>query len=202
VLSRIPRPIRPWLHAGGSRQDRLRDPDRVVAALRVRPGDRVADLGPGYGHFTLRLARAVAPNGVLYAADIDPEGLDELQQAAGKRGIANLVTVPIGRERLELPEPVDLLFVSATYHHIRDRVRYFREVVPLLGPGGRVVILESRHEGLLARWLTHHGTASARILEEMSRAGFELVTTHDLVRGHWFGEFAVAVEGGSSRSDG
>ena len=61
--------MRRWLYAGGTRQDRLRDPDAVVAALRLRPGMVVADLGPGYGHFTLRMSRAVAPDGVVYALD-------------------------------------------------------------------------------------------------------------------------------------
>jgi ubiquinone/menaquinone biosynthesis C-methylase UbiE len=199
VLARVPQPVRRWLHAGGSRQDRLRDPDSVVAALGLRPGDRVADLGPGYGHFTLRLARAVEPDGVVYAADIDPAGLSELREAAERRGISTLRTVRIGRDRLELPEPVDLLFVSATYHHLRDRVAYFRGARPMLGPGGRVAILESRAEGLLARWVAHHGTDSRRLRDELAAAGYRLVATHDLVRGHWFGVFEPALVPGGDR---
>ena len=194
MLARVPLPIRRWLHGGGTRQDRLRDPDRVVAALGVHPGDRVADLGPGYGHFTLRLARAVAPDGVAYAADIDPDSLDELLEAAERRGITTLRPVVVGRDRLELPEPVDLLFVSATYHHLRDQVPYFRAARSLLRPGGRLAILESRAEGLLARWVAHHGTDSGRIREDLVRAGFALIATHDIVRGHWFGIFEVASE--------
>jgi predicted methyltransferase len=189
---RIPLSLRRFLHAGGTRQDRLRDPDRVVAALDVRPGDRVADLGPGYGHFTLRLARAVAPDGVVYAADVDAATLDELRQAAEDRGIANLRTVSIGRDRLQLPEPVDLLFVSATYHHIRDPVAYFRAARSLLRSGGRLAILESRADGLLSGRIAHHGTSSARVRDELRTAGFTLADTHDLVPGHLFAIFEAA----------
>lgn len=182
-----------WLYAGGSRQDRLRDPKRVVDALGLHPGDVVGDLGPGYGHFTLRLARAVEP-GVVYALDADATTLEDLRAEAAARGLTNLRTVPVPRHRLEIPEPVDLLFVSATYHHLRDPARYFAAARAFVRPGGRVAILESRREGLLAGWINPHATHSRRIRREMERAGFMLVRTHDLVRGHWFGEFEVRAQ--------
>src|SRR5919106_5745099 len=105
IVGRLPRPLQRALFKGGQRSDRLRDPDAVVAALGVRPGDRVADLGPGYGHFTLRLARAVAPDGICYAADADAETLDDLRRAADDRAISNLRPALTSRRRLELPEP-------------------------------------------------------------------------------------------------
>jgi SAM-dependent methyltransferase len=181
-----------WLYAGGSRQDRLRDPDGVIAALGVRSGDVVGDLGPGYGHFTVPLGRAVVPGGVLYAIDADLPTLEELQAAADKRGLRTLRPVHVARDRLEVPEPLDLLFVSAVYHHLRDPVRYFAAARSYLRPAGRVAILESRREGLLGRWMGPHGTAPGRIRREMAEAGYGLTTTHDLVVGHWFGEFQVA----------
>lgn len=195
MVERLPVGLRQALFKGGQRSDRLRDPDAVVAALGVGPGDRVADLGPGYGHFTLRLARAVAPAGVVYAADADAATLDDLARAADDRGIRNLRPVPTSARRLELPEPVDLLFLSATYHHLRDPVRYFAEVRSLLRPGGRVAILESRLEGLAARWMNPHGSVPDRVAKEMGQAGYELAETHDIVHGHWFGVFTVRADG-------
>ena len=192
ILDRLPGPIRRLLYAGGTRRDRLRDPDAVVAALDLRPGMIVGDLGPGYGHFTLRMARAVEPDGVVYALDASQSTLDELRQAAERRGITNLRTVPVRRDRLEIPEPVDLLFVSATYHHLRNPTTYFAEARTYRRPGGRLAILESRREGLLARWRGRHASSPRRILREMTAAGYRLTATHDVVRGYWFGLFEVA----------
>jgi predicted methyltransferase len=103
ILARLPAPLRRAVFAGGQRSDRLRDPDAVIAALGVRRGDRVADLGPGYGHFTLRLAVAVAPDGICYAADADRDTLADVGRAADERGITNLRSVLTSRHQLELP---------------------------------------------------------------------------------------------------
>jgi ubiquinone/menaquinone biosynthesis C-methylase UbiE len=192
ILGRLPGPIRRWLYAGGTRQDRLHDPDAVVSVLELRPGMTVGDLGPGVGHFTLRLARAVEPSGVVYALDASQTTLDDLMRAAGDRGITTLRAAPVDRDRLEIPEPVDLLLVSATYHHLPEPPRYFAEARRHLRPGARVAILEARREGVLARWLGRHASSPRELLREMGEAGYRLTTTHDVVRGHWFGLFEVA----------
>ena len=191
TIDRLPGPIRRWLYAGGTRQDRLRDPDAVVAALALRPGMVVGDLGPGAGHFTLRLARAVEPDGVVYALDARRGTLDDLRRAADDREITTLRTVLVRRHRLEIPVPVDLLFVSATYHHLPDAPKYFAEARAHLRPEARVAILESRREGLLARWRGRHASSPRRVMREMAEAGYRLTATHDVVRGYWFGLFEV-----------
>jgi arsenite methyltransferase len=191
ILDRLPGPIRRALFAGGTRQDRLRDPGAVIRMLNLRPGMVVGDLGPGAGHFTVRLARAVEPNGVVYALDASQTTLDDLMKAADDRGITTLRPVRVRRDRLEVPEAVELLFVSATYHHLPDPSTYFAEARAQLRPGARVAILESRREGLLARWLGRHGTAPRQVLGEMTDAGYRLIVTHDVVRGYLFALFEV-----------
>jgi predicted methyltransferase len=192
ILGRLPGKIRRLLYAGGTRQDRLRDPEAVIRILGLRPGMVVGDLGPGAGHFTLRIARAVEPNGVVYALDASQRTLDDLVRSADDRVIATLRAVPVRRDHLAIPEPVDLLFVSATYHHLPDPSKYFAEARAHLRPGARVAILESRREGLLARWFGFHASSPRQVVREMTDAGYRLIATHDVVRGYWFGLFEVA----------
>lgn len=190
-LGRLGAAVGRWLYAGGSRADRLRDPDAVVDALNVRPGMVIGDLGPGYGHFTLRLARAVEPNGVVYAVDASQGTLDDLVEEASERGITTLRPILVPRDRLEIPEPVDLLFVSATYHHLPDAASYLADARRHLRPGGRLAILEARREGVLAPWRGGHATSPRQLVREMTAGGYRLVRTFDMVRGHWFGLFEV-----------
>jgi ubiquinone/menaquinone biosynthesis C-methylase UbiE len=67
-----------WL----DRPERVQEeqPHRAIAALGLRPGDVVADVGAGTGYYTVRLARAVAPGGQVYATDIQPEMLARLDR--------------------------------------------------------------------------------------------------------------------------
>ena len=195
ILDRLPGPIRRWLYAGGTRADRLRDPDAVIRVLDVRPGMIVGDLGPGAGHFTLRFARAVEPDGIVYAIDASQGTLDDLVRAADDRAMANLRAVRVPRDRLEIPEPVDLLFVSATYHHLPNPSTYFADARGHLRPGARVAILESHRKGLLARRILRHASSPTQLQREMTDAGYQLIQTHDVVHGYWFGQFEVANRG-------
>ncbi len=127
----------------------------------------------------------------MYALDASPGTLDDLRRAADDRGITTLRAVRVRRDRLEIPEPVDLLFVSATYHHLPNPPRYFADARQYLRSGARVAILESRREGLLERWRGRHGSSPPRVQRAMAEAGYRLTETHDFVRGHWFGLFEV-----------
>src|SRR5437016_4651310 len=53
-------------------RDDWNKPDLIMDALGIADGGVVADLGAGGGWFTIRLARRVGPNGIVYAEDIQP----------------------------------------------------------------------------------------------------------------------------------
>jgi SAM-dependent methyltransferase len=63
-------------------RDDWQQPDRIMDALRIRDGSRVADLGAGGGWFTIRLARRVGPNGRVYAHDIQPEMIESMRPSS------------------------------------------------------------------------------------------------------------------------
>src|SRR5688572_10960478 len=69
---------------GADRVARMQVP-RVVEALGVKPGMKVADLGSGSGLFTRPLAKAVLPGGVVYAVDVDAARSGERRVGKGWR---------------------------------------------------------------------------------------------------------------------
>ena len=154
-------------------------PDEVIRTLALLGGERVADIGSGAGYYTFRLARAVGPTGVVYAVDVDAGLLRRIAREAEREGLANVRTVESSPDEPGLPEPVEMMFASNSYHHIPDRVGYFRRAGRDLQPGGRIVIVEGHREGI-ARFLGH-ATDPDRIVGELSAAGYQLTGRHDFL---------------------
>jgi ubiquinone/menaquinone biosynthesis C-methylase UbiE len=116
--------------------------DEVVAALEVRPGAIVADVGAGSGLLSGPLAIATGPKGVLYAVDIDKGLLAHVAERAADQRIANIRTVLGEFTDPKLPEKVDLAFMNDVLHHIADRAAYLRNLAAYLKPGGRIAIVD------------------------------------------------------------
>src|SRR5690554_4977089 len=120
-------------------------PDEVLATLGLSPDMKIADLGAGTGYFAVRFA-AAAPQGKVYAVDIEPTMVAWLAQRAAKDGLPNLEAVQAESDDPQLPGPVDLVFMCNVFHHIAEPRAYFEAVAGKLEPGGRVVIVDFRKE--------------------------------------------------------
>ena len=173
--------LKRFLYDGFGR-DRWQQPDRVIAALGLEPGNVVADLGSGTGYFTFRFARAVGPSGRVFAVDTDTQLLGAISSQARESGlnVHTVVADETGGSGLELPSPVDVIFLSNVFHHLPAQAPYFAAARSKLTPGGRVAILESRPDGFFAR-LFGHSTDPAVIRRQMGEAGYELAAKHDFV---------------------
>jgi ubiquinone/menaquinone biosynthesis C-methylase UbiE len=166
----------------GFSRDEWQQPERVVAALGIRPGDRVADLGAGSGYFTLRLARAVGPEGKVYAVDVDEKMNEYLRERVAQAGLAN-VDVILGRfEDPLLPDGgVDLVLIVDTYHHLENRPAYFRDLRRDLAPGGRVAVIDfDGRKGWFVRLLGHL-TPREDLFREMAEAGYDVAEEIDFI---------------------
>jgi arsenite methyltransferase len=179
-----------WAYGEGPDRDAWQQPERVIEALGLQHGDRVADLGAGGGYFTWGLAEAVGPSGQVYAIDVDPDMTEYLTQEALRRGASNVQVVLAAPDDPHLPSPgVDLLFSCDTYHHLQDRSAYFSRLRGSLRPGGRVAIVELKGVGWFERWFGHF-TPAEEIREEMRAAGYRLVAQHDFLERQHFLVFA------------
>ena len=182
--------VRRFMYAGPGR-DGWQQPERVVEALELSPGARVADLGAGGGYFTFRLANAVGPDGVVFAIDVDPEMLTYLEERVAEDQIDNVKVVEATYDDARIPEGgADLVFTVNTYHHISDRQAYFQKLAGSLRPGGRVAIVELNDESWFRRWFGHN-TPPDVIQSEMESAGYRLAAEHDFLDRQSFLVFAA-----------
>jgi ubiquinone/menaquinone biosynthesis C-methylase UbiE len=165
-------------------------PDRVIAALNLKRGQIVADIGAGTGYFSVRLAKSEAAPKV-YAADIEPSMVSYLRERAAKDGLNNMTAIQAAADQPNLPEPVDLILFVDTYHHIGDRETYFRKLAKSIKPGGRVAIIDFKPdspEGPPREFRFR----PEKFKSEMGKAGYKLAAQHDFLPRQQFLIFEVA----------
>jgi ubiquinone/menaquinone biosynthesis C-methylase UbiE len=115
----------------------------IVAKLRLKPGETIADIGAGPGLFEVQLAKAVSPYGKVYAEDIDAGFFPEIKKKAMEAHVNNVETVLGQYTDPNLPaKNLDVVFFHDVLHHIQDRAGYLKTVTRYLQGSGRVVVID------------------------------------------------------------
>jgi trans-aconitate 2-methyltransferase len=106
----------------------------VLERLELEGGETVLDAGAGSGRVTAELLKKL-PDGRVIALDGSESMIEKARKNLGDR--PEYVVMDLAE--LELPEPVDLVFSTATFHWVTDHDNLFRRIHAALKPGGRLV---------------------------------------------------------------
>jgi SAM-dependent methyltransferase len=159
-------------------RDAWQKPDDVIAMMALQPDDVVADIGAATGYFPVRVAKRV-PQGKVYGVDIEPDMVRYLNERAAREGLPNLVAVLGAPDDPKLPEPVDVVIVVDTYHHIEGRTAYFTRLAPHVKPGGRLVIVDFKPGDLAVGPPPAMKIAAGDVVNELAAAGWKLAKRDD-----------------------
>ena len=127
------------------------DPARALGEFGLHESAVFADLGCGPGFFTLPAAKIVGPRGRVHAADVQPEMLARVREAAEASRIRNIETHLVREEPREAGwmydfgvahRSVDLALVAFVLHEAEDPASFLREAARLLGHAGRIAVLQ------------------------------------------------------------
>ncbi len=157
---------------------------KVIEALKVKPGERVCDLGAGSGLFARPLAQKVGDKGAVYAVDIDPELLKHVEHTAREQKLTNIKTILATETDPKLPEAVDLIAIIDTLHHISNQAAYLKGLKKYLKPDGRIAIIDFSRN-----WPAGHEKMIYTVDDLdgwMAAAGFKRVEKHDFLENNFF----------------
>jgi SAM-dependent methyltransferase len=116
---------------------------RLREILEPRPGERILEVGPGTGYYTLDMAEWVKPDGQLDILDLQQEMLDHTMRRAGERGVENINPTPSDATAMPYGDDTyDAAFLVTVLGEIPDQDAALRELARVLKPGGRLVVGE------------------------------------------------------------
>ncbi|HET7085273.1 MAG TPA: hypothetical protein VFI23_10920 [Rhizomicrobium sp.] len=177
--------------ADDTKRDENRKPAEMLAFAGITPGKVVVDMLPGGGYFTRIFARAVEPNGRVYAyfgvqydARLKSQGKDPDNQFADlKQTYKNLGVIHGPLPQFVTPEPVDVVWTSQNYHDMHNK-QYAMDVNEVnkavfksLKPGGYYVIIDHKAAETAGDDVTEtlHRIKESTVKKEVEAAGFKLV---------------------------
>lgn len=175
----------------GPDRDEWQQPERVMDALSIADGARVADLGAGGGWFTIRLARRVGPNGIVYAEDVQTPMIEAIKRRVEREGLLNVQTILGGFVDPKLPggELHAALLVNL-YPQIQEPVALLKNVRLSLRANGRLGIVDFK-PGQFGPGPDDNRVAPETVIRDAAAAGLRLISHHTFLRYQYLLVFAA-----------
>jgi ubiquinone/menaquinone biosynthesis C-methylase UbiE len=152
--------------------------EEVIAAIRLEPGQTIADIGAGTGIYTRLFAREVGAEGEVLAVDIAPDFLAYIDNWAEEEGLNQITTILGEDQSPNLPEnSVDVVFSSDTYHHFEYPVTMVSEMHKALRDGGVMIIVDYERTPERAQ---HVRAPKQSVIAEVESAGFTFVAEENI----------------------
>jgi len=158
--------------------------DDIFAALNIREGSTVCEMGAGDGELTLAVAKRVGPNGRVYSSEL---GEDRIKALRGKIGgeRSHVVVIAGDSAKTNFPDAAcDALFMRNVYHHFADPPVMNASIAAALKPSARLAIVDfTPPPGTEAACPADrgkdgmHGITAATLSRELADAGFQAVST-------------------------
>ncbi len=157
---------------------------QILAAVGLKPGMAVADVGSGTGLYVAAFSNAVGSEGKVYAIDIAPNFVKHLRQRAKDEKLENVEVVLCSDRDVNLkPNSVDRVFICDVYHHFEYPASSMASVHAALKDGGELILIDFNREGEGERgeWLRGHIRAPKEVFQqEIIDAGFKFIEEIDI----------------------
>jgi ubiquinone/menaquinone biosynthesis C-methylase UbiE len=150
------------------------DPDRMLAALDIKKGSVVADIGAGVGYHVWRLADIVGPAGKVIGEDIQEGMIRLLRKNVDDRKLRNVEIILGTATDPKLPEnSLDLVLMVDVYHEFSEPATMMKHIQQALKPDGRVVLVEFRKEDANVPIQPLHKMSVQDVRSELEPLGFK-----------------------------
>lgn len=145
-------------------------------AMGIADGSVVADIGAGSGWFTIRLARRVGPQGLVYAEDVQDEMINAITRRVQREALTNVKPVLGVGSNPRLPaRALDAVLIVDAYHEMQDRVTMLSNLARALKPQGRIGVVDFKLEGTGPGPAPEERVSPDVVVKDAKEAGLRLI---------------------------
>ena len=145
-------------------RDLFRPTHKVLSEVdMIKPGAHVLDYGCGPGNYTIAAAELVGPSGKVYAVDIHPLGIREVQKKADKKGLGNVKTI-LTNCNTKLPDSsVDVVLLFYVLHDFKDPDAIIKELNRMLKPMGVLSVIDHKFDNYKVVSIIGHASRNLKL---------------------------------------
>lgn len=115
----------------------------LTKLMELKPGMAVADVGAGFGAWTVRFAKVIGGSGRVYATDIGAAQLAALREAVRRDALSNVTVIEGAATATNLPALCcDAILIRDAYHHLTQPEDIVKSLAAALKPGGRLAVID------------------------------------------------------------
>ncbi|MBI2454180.1 MAG: class I SAM-dependent methyltransferase [Parcubacteria group bacterium] len=165
------------------------NPDSIISNLKIAPASKAADFGSGSGYFTLLLAKAVGPDGVVTAVDVLKEKLETVKSAAQAQGLLNINYV---RANLEMPASSgldeasqDMVILANILFQSQKKEDIIKEAHRVLKASGDLAVIDWEVASAFGPKEAGWKISKEEARNLITGLGFTLVKEIEVASNHW-----------------
>ena len=169
------------------KRDAYQKPHEVLAALNLKPGEVIADIGAGSGYFTFRLSRFVGAKGKIYAVDVSPDMIRHINRRIRELKTTNVVSILADPDDPLLAEPsINRFFICDVWHHVENPSKYLATMKKTLKPGGEIVMIDFHKKEMPVGPPPQMKIAREDLIKQMESNGFRVAKEHTFLPYQYF----------------
>ena len=170
-------------------RDLWQRPDLIMDAMGIADGSVVADIGAGSGWFTIRLARRVGPQGVVFAEDVQQEMINAISRRVSREGFNNVKAVlgTMNDPKLRA-QSLDAALMVDSFHEVDagNRVTMLANLGKALKPQGRLGIVDFRLDGTGPGPAPEERVSDDVVIGAAEKAGLRLIRQEPFLEYQYF----------------
>ena len=169
------------------KRKKLLPPDETVAKLPVNLGDIILDYGAGIGYFTIPLAKRTGSSGMVYAVDISPEILKDLEEEVLRAGLSNVKAALVpgdGSLPEEFPE-FDVIFLAMVLHELAEKEAVLSALTKKIKKQGKLIIIDWEKKETEFGPPVAHRVSVEEGVSYLEKAGLKLLQKMNVSAAHW-----------------